>query len=757
MSERGEVDEEEPAPEGEPGSVSHGAGASQGAGASHGAGAPIPVTDPDAHTQPGVLGDLAARSDSGASSRPAISRPSISNPGASDRHARLTHLECALCGRANPPDARFCAGCGHRFGVDEIIEDLEGGADPLLGRIIAERYRIEELLGRGGMGVVYRVEHVRIGKLMAMKLLHGALAREKEVVKRFKREAEAVSRLDHPNTVQVFDFGQSEGMMYLVMEYLPGRDLGQLLKDEGALDFTRVARIGAQVCGSVAQAHDLGIIHRDLKPENIMVLEDRGVSDFVKVLDFGLAKLREQEEMGEKSITRAGSILGTPYYMAPEHIRGEEVDARSDVYAVGALIYKALTGVPPFWASTPVGVLTMHLTEDVVPPSERVPKRDIPLEADRIVLKAMSRDPRDRYQSMDELRADLVEYLESIGQSEGISSTRLARVGGAMLPTGSGRQRKVATRSDVDDFERRIRRRTLSTWFAVFVAVAGAVGGGAWAYLHRPAEQLTQEQEPNDELRTANPLAEGVTLTAYLGRRHDENRSDADIYLLRNPGGERRTVRIELGAVPNMDLVFEVFRDGITSPLLVSDSGSMGQPEAVPNFVIDGPKYYIRVRELWESGRLPTENVSDPYTLRWRVVTPEEGEEREVNDSLELGEPMRIGDTRRGYIGWGGDADVYCLAEDATDVVARVEGVATLDLVLESVDRTSGRVRSYDAHEVGEGELSDAVERASAGSLCFEVSAHRPKEGLGNDPDETYVLHFEHGSADADELESDAD
>ena len=177
-------------------------------------------------------------------------------------------------------------------------------ADPLLGQVIAERYRIEELIGRGGMGVVYRVEHVRIGKVMAMKLLHGALARDKHVVKRFKREAEAVSRLDHPNTVQVFDFGQSDGMMYLVMEFLSGRDLGLLIKERGAIPFDNVARMATQIAASAAQAHDLGIIHRDLKPENIMVLEDRVLEDYVKVLDFGLAKLREDQRRGSEHHAR---------------------------------------------------------------------------------------------------------------------------------------------------------------------------------------------------------------------------------------------------------------------------------------------------------------------------------------------------------------------------------------------------------------------------------------------------------------------
>ena len=679
---------------------------------------------------------------------------SQSGPGRSgDVRQRVTQLECPVCQRGNPVDARFCAGCGHRFaGVDPGAHHDDGGADPLLGRIIAERYRIEELLGRGGMGVVYRVEHVRINKLMAMKLLHGALARDREVVKRFKREAEAVSRLDHPNTVQVFDFGQSEGMMFLVMEYLPGRDLGQVIKEDGALTFVRVARIAAQVCGSVQQAHELGIVHRDLKPENLMMIGDRAVKDFVKVLDFGLAKLREHEESAEKSITRAGHILGTPYYMAPEHIRGEDVDARSDVYAMGALMYKALTGVPPFWSTTPVGVLTMHLTEDVVAPSEKAPKLDVPPEADRILLRCMQKDPRDRYQSMSELRGDLLAYLEAVGQNEGLSSTKLARVGGAVIPSESGRQREVATRGDVDEFERRLRRRSQVGYALAFIMLAVALGGGWWAWQQRPREVATAETEPNDALVTADRLPPDVPFEAYLGRRLDEERSDADFYRLDNPGGERRVIQIEVSAIPNMDLVFEVYKEGITSaPVLTADSGSMGVAEAVPNFVIDGPTYYLRVRELWESGRLPTENVSDSYTVRWGFVTPEEGDEGEVNDSLELAEGVRVGDRRRGWIGWGGDVDAYCMSEDATDVVARVEGISSLDLVLEVVDRVTGRVRRYDANDVGQGEVAEPVERAGAGSVCFEVSAHRPKLGRGNDAEEPYLLVIEHGSADATE------
>ncbi|MCA9605018.1 MAG: serine/threonine protein kinase [Myxococcales bacterium] len=656
-----------------------------------------------------------------------------------------SELVCVLCDRVNPADARFCAGCGHQFGADAFDDD--GDADPLLGRVIADRYRMEELLGRGGMGVVYRVEHVNIGKLMAMKLLHGALARDKDTVKRFKREAELVSRLDHANTVQVFDFGQSEGMMFLVMEYLPGRDLGQVIKEDGPLSFARVARIGAQVCGSVGQAHELGVVHRDLKPENVMLIEGSAVRDFVKVLDFGLAKLREQEEMGGQSITRQGSILGTPYYMAPEHIRGEPVDQRSDVYALGALMYKAVTGAPPFWATTPVGVLTMHLTDDVEPPSERAPKRNIPKEADEILLKAMRKNPADRYQTMHGLRDALLEYLESVGQAAGLESLRLGS--GLAIPSDSGRQRHLATRVDVDEFESRLRRRSLVGVLTAILVLVALLVGGVYAWRQRPAEVATEEREPNDELTQANPLPPGVEMRGHIGARLDENRSDADIYELRNPGGDRRTVRIDVSAIPNMDLMFELYREGITTaPLLVADSAGMGQAESVPNFVIDGPTYYLRVRELWESGRLPSENVSDPYTVSWRFVEPEEGDEEEVNDSIELSGSIAMNGSVRGFVGWGGDEDVFCLEAEATNVVARVEAVPSLDLVLSRIDRTTGRATEFDEHGLGAGERTDVLERARPGRYCFEVSAHRPKVGAGNDPDQRYVLHLEHGPED---------
>jgi serine/threonine-protein kinase len=198
--------------------------------------------------------------------------------------------------------------------------------DPWLNRVVDSRYRVHARLGQGGMGVVYKVEHQRMGKIAAMKVLHRDLAADREVVKRFRREAEAVSKLTHPNTVQTFDFGTFDGALYLVMEYVRGEDLGSIVRRDGALPWRRAAPILVQICGALGEAHELGIVHRDLKPENILVTRTKEGRDHVKVLDFGLAKLSEREEAAE--VTGRGSIVGTPYYMSPEQIRGEALDHR---------------------------------------------------------------------------------------------------------------------------------------------------------------------------------------------------------------------------------------------------------------------------------------------------------------------------------------------------------------------------------------------------------------------------------------------
>ena len=631
---------------------------------------------------------------------------------------------CRRCGRQNPPDAQFCGGCGAQLVSDgEHSPDV---ADPLIGQTIADRYRIVALLGRGGMGVVYKVEHVHIGKFMAMKLLHGELARDRNTVKRFQREADAASRLSHPNTVAVFDFGRSEGLMYLVMEYLDGRDLGQLVRDEGHLEFARVAKIGAQVCASVSEAHGIGIVHRDIKPENVMIVgrEDR---DIAKVLDFGLAKLRDHQ--GNVTVTRAGHIVGTPYYMPPEQIRGEEVDQRGDIYAIGAMLYKACTGAPPFVANTPMGVLTKHLTEPLILPSARSGVY-IPPMADQIIGRAMSKEPADRFQSADDMREALASYLASTGNEVADPALRSQGASGRSVVAVSN----LATRKDVDAYEKRLHRRGLLTYLLAAVALVG-LGAGAWTLwqrFHKSEVVLTVEHEPNNTPDTANPLPIGVELEGFIGQRHSHEFSDTDFYIVRNSTGERRLLNLHVTSLPNIDLVVDVIRVGQSQPALTADSGGAGVAERIPNFPIQAAEYYLRVHERWIAGNYPTENVSDPYRIKWELATHQEGWEKEVNDSLELAEILAIDTPVQGYIGWRGDNDTYCLEQDAAAVQAHVSGIDGLDLVIRTVDRVRLSSQTYNRAGAGAEETSETITAARAEQTCFEVSSASDEGVIAN-------------------------
>jgi serine/threonine-protein kinase len=674
-------------------------------------------------------------------------------------------LACPACERPVAElNARFCAACGHRFASPSLerIEERSTAADPLVGRTLADRYRIEEVIGRGGMGVVYRIEHTRIGKAMAMKLLHGDLARDREVVRRFRREAEMVSKLDHPNTVQIFDFGQSEGMTFLVMELLGGEDLGLILHVEGTIPFARIAHIAAQVCGSVQQAHERGIVHRDLKPENIRVLHDRATPDFAKVLDFGLAKLRENTELGGASITRQGLLVGTPYYMAPEQIRGERSDHRADIYAMGCVLYKSVVGVPPFWASTPVGVLTKHITDDPVPPSVRSPRRDLHPDIDRIVLRAMAKDPGERQGSMRELREELEAYLRDhpdeldsaprrslVPEPAAVSAHELTQP----LPAtrkGGGKAVVAATRDEVERYERRLRAQSFAMWTTAGAVALAAGSAGYYAWVHRPVEgatAVTSESEPNDEPGQEDVLHADAPLEAQLGRRIDESHGDVDVYGFEVPS-DTDAVALRVSALPNVDLAVDVFLAGRPDPILVLDAMPLGAPEAVPNLPLEAGLYFARVHEVRVAGRFPIENVSDHYAISWSVVPRGPDDEREWNDgasqaevlSLEGGAAQRIG-----FIGWDGDVDTYCLAAVREPLAVELAAIESLDLLLESV--VDGRESTANEHGRGEPETLSVPGAEAARRVCLRVSA-----GVGaqrGDATAPYTLRLTTGSTDA--------
>lgn len=307
--------------------------------------------------------------------------------------------------------------CG--FPIGKLEDDPE---DALVGRVLPGGYAVLELVGVGGMGRVYRAEQTALGRTVAVKVIHPHLSGEENTAARFITEARASSLLNHPNSVSVIDFGKTEqGELYLVMEFLRGKDLAKVAYEEGPLSFRRIVRILVQVLAALSEAHHLGIIHRDLKPENIILETARQGGDFVKVVDFGLAKMREGAMRG---ITSPGIVCGTPEYMSPEQGRGDPLDARSDVYAVGVVLYQLLTGQLPFEAESPTQVVIMHLTEPPPDPRRIAPERHIPEPIALVCLCALEKDVQVRYASADAFSAALEEALLLVEAPSAAKSTR---------------------------------------------------------------------------------------------------------------------------------------------------------------------------------------------------------------------------------------------------------------------------------------------------------------------------------------------
>jgi serine/threonine-protein kinase len=278
----------------------------------------------------------------------------------------------------------------------------------LIGRTLAHKYTIESVVGTGAMGTIYRARQIALDKSVAVKVLHQTLAQDPSFVDRFKLEAFSASRLEHPNSLRVLDFGKDDELLYLVMEYVEADNLLSIMQAEWPFEDDRIAQITSQALAALAKAHDVGIVHRDLKPENILVLrgtDDEGNSiDIVKVCDFGIAKLAMPVGVSHPfapHATTEGVIVGTPDYMSPEQARGEDVDARSDLYSMGIVLYHLLTGKTPFDADTPLGIAVQHVSQEPVPPSAI---RKVHAELEAVCLRAMSKKADDRYQSAREMR-----------------------------------------------------------------------------------------------------------------------------------------------------------------------------------------------------------------------------------------------------------------------------------------------------------------------------------------------------------------
>jgi hypothetical protein len=311
-------------------------------------------------------------------------------------------------------------------------------ADPLIGRLVENRYRVQQCIGRGGMGSVYLAEHVRIQRKVAIKVLHGAEAAAPGLVERFHREAVAAAAVGNEHVVSVTDMGQLDsGAFYIVLEYLEGADLAWRVANHGPFSLGSCLHIALQLCDALAAVHAAGIVHRDLKPENLFLCERAGDPEFLKVLDFGICKMQQDDQGLQRRLTGTGAALGTPHFMAPEQIEGcRDVDERADLYAVGGILYFMLAGYPPFDASS-LPRLFMRISEETCP-SLCSTRADVPPELDAIVRRALAKRPDERYASALELRSDLLPLIAAYPYQSAASSLPVHDAKSTLIQAGVG-------------------------------------------------------------------------------------------------------------------------------------------------------------------------------------------------------------------------------------------------------------------------------------------------------------------------------
>ncbi len=353
-------------------------------------------------------------------------------------------------------------------------------------RLLGGRYELDGVVGRGGMAEVYRARDIRLDRIVAVKTLREDLARDQTFQARFRREAQSAASLNNPSIVAVYDTGEDNTggshVPYIVIEYVDGRTLRDLLRDDRRLLPERALEITDGVLRALDYSPSNGIVHRDIKPGNVMLTR----SGQVKVMDFGIARAVSD---AQATMTQTAQVIGTAQYLSPEQARGERVDARSDLYSTGCLLYELLTGRPPFLGDSPVAIAYQHVRENPIPPSRVDP--EVPQWADSIVLRAMAKDPRDRYQSAAEMRADIQRALQGVpvaGPRTGAYGTATQRVGPATamagVPTGAMPGYQYGRDDDGYPPEERERRwLPILLWIAGVLLVIGVVAGVAYAIL----------------------------------------------------------------------------------------------------------------------------------------------------------------------------------------------------------------------------------------------------------------------------------
>jgi beta-lactam-binding protein with PASTA domain/tRNA A-37 threonylcarbamoyl transferase component Bud32 len=395
-----------------------------------------------------------------------------------------------------------------------------------LADVFSNRYEIQRGIARGGMAEVYLARDQLLDRPVAVKVLFAEYARDPSFVERFRREAQSAANLNHPNIVAIYDWGQERGTYFIVMEYVRGRSLRDVIQVNGPFSPRRTAEIGAEIAGALEFAHRNGVVHRDVKPGNVLITADGDI----KVTDFGIARAGTSE-----ALTQTGAVMGTASYFSPEQAQGLTVDGRSDVYSLGVVLYEMVTGAPPFSGESPVAVAYKHVREEPEPPAARAP--DLPPDLEQIILTAMAKDPDSRYQTADELRADLLRFVR--GQPPlGGPATGLIADGTATAAAAPTHAASVAGLHEADpDEHRRKRRGALVAGILGALVIAGVIiallaSGGGGGGGGPTAEVPNVINKPFAEADAA------LKLSGFKVDRNDvETKDPPDLVLSQKPGG----------------------------------------------------------------------------------------------------------------------------------------------------------------------------------------------------------------------------